>query len=211
MATEEPDEQEQRDREIHINELKRQADAISGGQMISGEMEDAPPEVVEQFWERVVDWETAPQTTHMAQLAKMGIDLPAPETMDDATLSAKLWEMLTALGKINVLVEFTDHLSDRELYTYLWSEGLRLETPDLPFDEASHWHIDLVSSGSEEDTEAWLKYYADEETRRDWAKDWPDYVLPEHEDLPYDRDAHMPWLEPDDGQPLGDPPDEASQ
>jgi len=130
--------------------------------------------------------------------------------MDDATLSAKLWEMLARLGDLHVLIESTDHLSDRELYTYLWSDALRQETPDLPFDEASHWHIDLVSSGSEEDTHAWLKYYADEETRRRWLRDFPDDVIPAHEDPPFDRDRHMPWLEGDD-EPLGDEPRDAGQ
>jgi hypothetical protein len=210
MVPDDADDQERRDREIHINELKRRAEAASGGQMSSSEAEDAPPEVIEQFWEQVVDWETAPQTTHMAQLAKMGIDLPAPEDLDDATLSAKLWELLTRLGEMHVLIESTDHLSDRELYSHLWSESLREEVPDLPFDEASHWHIDLVSSGSEEDIHAWLKYYADDETRRQWKQDWPEDVVPEHEDPPFDRDRHMPWLEGDD-EPLGDEPREAGQ
>jgi len=56
----------------------------------------------------------------------------------------------------------------------------------------SAWHIDLIGSGSDEDTYLWMKYYAAEETRRQWMADWPDYEMPEHEDPTYDRDRHMP-------------------
>lgn len=82
-------------------------------------------------------------------------------------------------------------MSDRELYTRLWNDTLRHEVPQ----EAETFgaeHVDLVSTGSDEDVHAWLKYYADEETRRDWAERYPDYALPAHEELPYDRDRHMP-------------------
>ncbi len=48
------------------------------------------------------------------------------------------------------------------------------------------------SSGSERDIHAWLKYYADEETRQRWAEDFPNDVVPPHEDPPYDRDRHLP-------------------
>ena len=53
-------------------------------------------------------------------------------------------------------------------------------------------HIDLVGSGSEEDIANYLRYYADESTRRDWAREFPDLVLPPHEQPPYDRDRRLP-------------------
>jgi hypothetical protein len=62
----------------------------------------------------------------------------------------------------------------------------------MVLDEYSAWRIDLIGSGSEEDIYLWMKYYADEETRRQWKSDFPDYEMPEHEDPPYDRDRHLP-------------------
>lgn len=62
----------------------------------------------------------------------------------------------------------------------------------MPPEAGYNCTYDLVSSGSDEDTQAWLKYYADEDTRRQWAKDFPDDILPPHEDPPYDRDRHLP-------------------
>jgi hypothetical protein len=86
----------------------------------------------------------------------------------------------------------TDHLSDRELYEELRHNVLREEGPAMPVNEDSAWHIDLVGSGSEEDSEFYLRYYADEETRQRWAKDWPDDAMPAYETPPYDRDRHLP-------------------
>jgi hypothetical protein len=40
-----------------------------------------------------------------------------------------------------------------------------------------------------------LKYYADEDARRDWLKDFPDYDIPVHENPPYDRDRDLPQAE----------------
>jgi hypothetical protein len=57
-----------------------------------------------------------------------------------------------------------------------------------------------VTSGSEEDVKAWLTYYADDDTRRKWVEDFPEYVLPARQECLYDRDRHLPqpYDEPDD-------------
>ena len=135
---------------------------------------------------------SAPWTTNFQQLEEAGIELPDPETMNDEKLTAKLWEVIEALARMRVFLESTNHLSDRELYTELWKDVLREETKAMVYDEYSAWHIDLIGSGSDEHTDLWMKYYADEKTRRQWMKDWPDYEMPEHEDPPYDRDRHLP-------------------
>ena len=52
--------------------------------------------------------------------------------------------------------------------------------------------IDIAGSGSEEDNQIYFKYYADEDYRNQWKQDWPDDVIPDHEDPPFDRDAKLP-------------------
>ncbi len=52
--------------------------------------------------------------------------------------------------------------------------------------------IDFLSSGSDEDNELYLKYYADDDYRRRWRDDWPNDVIPPHVDPPYDRDGNLP-------------------
>ncbi len=180
------------DRRKRIDELKRQADELAGGEMVSWKSDDLSPEIEEDFLQSVIAYESAPLTTHYQQLEDAGVELPDPATMDDEKLTAKLWEVIEALARMRVFLESTNHLSDRELYTLLWSEELREEIPAMVFDEYSAWHIDVIGSGSEEDTYIWMKYYADERRRRQWMKDFPDYEMPDHEDPSFDRDRHLP-------------------
>jgi len=185
--------EDETEREKRIAELKRQAEELAGGKMVTGEMQDTPPEVEEGFWQYVVNYEKAPWTTKFKQLEQAGIELPAPETLDDGQLTKKLWEVIRALALLRVFLEDTDHLSDRELYTELWTDMLREEVKAIPPDPDGAWHLSPLGGCSEEDIQLQMKYYADEEWRQQWQKDSPDFVMPEHEDPPYDRDRLLPY------------------
>ena len=189
--------EDETERAKKIAELKRQAEELAGGKMVEGELEECPPEVTEQFWEQVVAYEKAPWTTHFKQLEESGMQLPAPETLDDEQLSNKLGELIQRLALLRVFLEETDHLSDRELYTLLWSDMLREETKAVTLDEDSACHMSPLGGCSEEDIQLYLKYYADEQWRCDWQKQYPEETLPDHEDPPYDRDRFLP--QPDYG------------
>ena len=69
---------------------------------------------------------------------------------------------------------------------------LREKTKQLPLDDFSAWHLDLLGSGSGEDTHLYLKHYAEEDERRRWRGDFPSDEMPGHEDPPYNRDRHLP-------------------
>jgi len=183
---------EDAERQDHILDLQRQAKESAGDDLSSFESEQMSTELQVQCWERVVTFEEAEWVTSFDQLVQSGIELPAPEELNDSQLSAKLWEVIRGLAMLRTFLYSTNHLSDRELYEELWHELLREETPDLPVNDDSAWHIDLVGNGSEQDNELYLRYYAGEEDRRRWAKDWPNDAMPEHEALPYDRDRHLP-------------------
>jgi hypothetical protein len=193
--------EDETERAKRIAELKRQAEELTGGEMVVGEMEETSPEVAEQFWEQVVAYEKAPWTTTFKQLEESGMQLPAPETLDDEQLTRKLGELIQRLALLRVFLDETDHLSDRELYTLLWSDMLREETKAVTLDEDSACHMSPLGGCSEEDTQLYLKYYADEEWRCDWQKQYPEETLPDHEDPPYDRDRFLP--QPDYGSGSG--------
>ena len=180
------------DQQIRINELRESAREAAGGEMTEWESDDCPPEMAEQFWRNVLAYESAGETCHFKQLEEAGVTLPAPEELDDAAVSDKLWEMIRGLAHLNVFLSQTDHLSDRELYEHLWHDSLREVTADLPPNSGWRCHLDLLGSGSEEDNELYLKYYADEEWRERWHKDWPNDPIPPHVDPPYDRDSKLP-------------------
>jgi hypothetical protein len=186
------------DCEEECKDEARADEFVSEGEEVGAEgefvwvSEECPPEAAAQFWLSVAAYEQAPWTTHFQELVDAGGDLPAPDSMDDRQLAAKLSEVIEALAGTRVFLSQTDHLSDRELYTLLWGDTLREPVKNMPLDESSAWHIDLLSGGGEEDTRLYMKYYADEETRRRWLADFPDDEMPPHEEPPYNRDRHLP-------------------
>jgi hypothetical protein len=202
------DDREKGTPEERIEDLKRRAEELSGGQMRVGTLDDYPSEVPEEveegFWKYVVDYEEAPWTTHFQQLENAGVSLPAPDSLKDEELTAKLWEIIQKLALLRVFISQTDHLSDRELYTHLWTDSLREETKAIVMGAGSACHIEMLGSYSGEDMQLFLKYYADKDWRRQWHKDWPKDRIPPHEDPPYDRDRLLP--KPDYGpEPDGEP------
>jgi hypothetical protein len=184
------------DRKKRIEDLKRQAEQLCSGRMTTAKLDDCSSETEEAFWKYVVDYENAPWTTNFQQLENAGVSLPPPDSLDDEELTAKLWEVIRKLPLFSVFIEDTDHLSDRELYTRLWTDFLREETKAFPLLAGSACHIQMLGSGSEEDNLLYLTYYADDAWRRRWQKQFPSDLIPRHEDPPYDRDRLLPKPDP---------------
>ncbi len=157
-----------------IEVLKQRANALANGQMMAHTSEDCPAEVEEQFWERVVAFESAPEVEvePLQVLLEAGLTVPPPEALADAALTSKLWEV-------------------SELYVRLWRDVLR-DPMELTNDDGVAWHVDMAGGGTEEDTLVYLKYYADDDARRRWAQEWPDELVPLAENPPFDRDRHLP-------------------
>ena len=180
------------DRQEPIRDLQRRAEEFVAGELSIFASEEMSRDLREEFRERVVAFEKLEWITSFELLVQGGMELPAPDELDDSQLTAKLWEVILGLAMLRMFLYNTNHLSDRELYEELWYEVLREGNPDMPINENSACHIDLVGSGSEEDIELYLRYYADAEDRHHWAKDWPNDVMPEHKTPPYDRDRQLP-------------------
>ncbi len=171
-----------------IERLRQRVREIAGGDAPMWESDTQSDDATEQFLRQVIAFESGPETTLFAELTAVGVELPDPALLTEGELTSKLWETLEALGRMRVFISDTDHLSDRELYALLWHDELRQEMPMLDDDPASAWHIQLLSSGSEENTRLYLRFFADEDYRTHWMKEFPDYDMPAHEDPPYDRD-----------------------
>ena len=122
---------------------------------------------------------------------------PRPEVVRDEDLNHVLWEVIRKLFQRRIVLDFTDHLSDRELYCLIFRDILpaREKKIDSP---ASYLHWDCTGLGS--DPEVWLRYYATEEDRQDWAESYLQ-PLPPAVPLPYPRQLPSePNPEEADGQ-----------
>lgn len=151
-----------------------------------------PPELAEQFLRHVMEFEDAPSTTHFRQLQDAGVDLPPPGELGDEQLTSTLRKMISVLARLEVYLANTDHLSDRELYTSLWAEGLHQEIAVTDHAPRLPCTLDMLASGSARDIYLHLKHYADEDYRRSWAEQFPEDDIPAHEDPPFDRDRTLP-------------------
>jgi hypothetical protein len=185
-------EQEELVRRRHIEEMTEEVKRLAGhpdSLFLSPELD---PKIQEKFLEQILAFEEAEEVPLFETLEKSGISMPPTKSMDDTQLTAKLWEVIRSMADLGHYLYSTDHLSDRQLYEHLWTDTLREPTAVLPSDSNYSCHIDLLGGWSEEDTQIYLKYYADKEAREDWARRWPEDELPTHEDPPYDRDRHLP-------------------
>jgi len=159
---------------------------------------DCSKEVQEQFQKNIDAFEQAKWSQPFQVLVESGISLPPPGELADTELNPKLWEVINALALMGAYLEHTDHLNDRELYTLLWDDVLLEEMVFQSGDMNMACHIDLIGSGSEEDNDIYLKYYAGEDERTLWVKEFPDEPVPSRERPPCDRDRHLPKPDPEE-------------
>jgi hypothetical protein len=177
------------DQEQRIAKLRDQIEKLGG---TCGSVENMPADMEEEFLKQVLEYETTQSTTLLQLLQNSGVEVPSPEVLDGNDVTIKLWEVIERMSSLGAYLCHTNHLSDAELYSYLYNDGLREEAVLFPENPGYAYVIDLTGSGSDEDNEIYFKYYANEEYRRKWSQDWPNDPMPAHEDPPFDRDARLP-------------------
>jgi hypothetical protein len=180
---------EEPNQEQRIAKLREEIRKLGGSAM---SLEDLPADVEEEFLRHVLEYETAEPISLFRMLENSGLELPSPESLAHVDVTTKLTETIERMASLGAYLLHTNHLSDLDLYEYLYNDGLREEAVLFPENPGYAYMIDLTGSGSEEDNHVYLKYYADEQQRQQWALDWPDDTMPEHEDPPFDRDRHLP-------------------
>jgi len=183
------DQLEDPNQEQRIAKLRQELTNL-GGTEIS--LESMPADMEEEFLRHVLEYERAEPTTLFALLQNAGVQIPASNELDDNNLTTKLHEIIQKLASLGAYLQHTNHLSDRELYDYLYNDGLREENVFFPENPSYAYTIDLTGSGSDEDNLIYLKYYADEPHRKQWAFDWPGDPMPDHEEPPFNRDHSLP-------------------
>jgi hypothetical protein len=179
------------DQEIRINQLRLRIEDVAGGEFTSIGDPNVAPELEESFLEHVLEMEEHGFMRPFDVLQKAGVALPAPDGLDAAAITDTLWKLIHACAKHGLFMYHTDHLSDRELYTYLWSDGLREEMMGFGMPGGGCF-LDVIGGGSDEQITQGLRFYDSDEDRARWAKDWPDFPIPPREKPPFDRDSKLP-------------------
>ena len=175
--------------EERIAKLRAELEKLGGN---TTTLQSMPADMEEEFLRHVLEYETAEPISLLRLLENSGVEVSAPETLDQNSLTAKLKDVIERMASLGAYLLHTNHLSDRGLYEYLYHDGLREEAVLFPENPSYAYIIDLTGSGSDDDNQIYLKYYADEEHRRQWAEDWPDDPLPPHAEPPFDRDRFLP-------------------
>jgi hypothetical protein len=152
-----------------------------------------PTAVENRFLESMLAWERAPLVP-IARWFEPPMALQPACTLDDDQLRERLWETIEKLYSQRVVLDFTDHLPDRELYALIRRDILpatvkRVDLPDNYFHwDCSTWDCGARESGTTdaEDATVWLIYYATDEEREQWSleegRDPPPRAVP-----PYPR------------------------
>jgi hypothetical protein len=138
-------------------------------------------------------FEECPHRTGREILRRLGFEPLSPAQIDDFQIRGRLWELIYALAARRFYLNDTNHLTDRELYTWLHDDWLNHETCDIP--PEAEWNCRISpneATGDPKDEEIWLRFYADEEMRQKWTTDFPETEIPPHEDPPFDRDRWLP-------------------
>jgi hypothetical protein len=139
-------------------------------------------ELLEDFFDGKI------QMTAYRELEKRGCAPPMAEDLTDDDVKRELTNLIWNLADLGVYVESIDHLDDRAAYVDLLSF---CDEPNMFFPDNKSFahHYSPIGAGTDEDMELYLRYYADDETRESWRKEWGD-PLPPSELPPYPR----PWI-----------------
>src|SRR5215212_9364405 len=101
-----PDDLERIDSEIRVNERMHRL-AEEAGEPLDGTHSPS----AESFWRYVASFEVGRVSCYFDELLRAGVELPPPEDLDDAAVTATLWELFEALARMRVFFSSTDHLS----------------------------------------------------------------------------------------------------
>lgn len=135
-----------------------------------------------EFLSSLLAWEKAP-ILPISQWFDPELVIPDHQTLSDKELHQQLHQIIGRLYEKNIVLYHTGHLSDRQLYCLIIRNILPAEEKKivLPGKFLKWQCLDVV-----EDEESWLRFYATEEERQQWAFE-TGLRLPPRESLPFPR------------------------
>ncbi|HWB00097.1 MAG TPA: hypothetical protein VG713_16500 [Pirellulales bacterium] len=164
-------------------ELRDELEPFFDESITALDVQRIPTPVENEFLASMLAWERAP-ILPIAQWFEPPLCLPPPDSIDDRRVEALLWDAVQKLFEKQIVLDFTDHLSDRQLYCLIYRDILPSREKKID-NRNNYLHWDCAGVG--EDAEIWLRYYASDEERSDWHEQFPDDPLPERLPLPHRR------------------------
>lgn len=140
-----------------------------------------------EFLASMLAWERAP-VLPIAEWFHPKLEIAHPEDFShdasgEAAIHQSLWDIIYRLFEKRIVLDFTDHLSDRELYCLIYRDILPSQEKKVDLtDSYLHWDCADVANNPE----VWLKYYATDDERENWSQE-VDENLPERETPPSPR------------------------
>jgi len=125
-----------------------------------------PIELENDFLASMLAWEKAP-VLPIRQWFEPELQLPSPETLTDEELNQQLHQAIGRLYEKNIVLEYTDHLSDRQLMYLILRDILPAQEKRLT-DTGSVLNWQCIDE--EIDEEIWLRFYATDRQRATWAE-----------------------------------------
>lgn len=117
----------------------------------------------------MLDWERAP-VLPIADWFTPPLAFPHPANLSDAELPEALKGVIEKLYEKQIVLDFTDHLSDRALYELIVLQILPTREKKVEHPECyRHWDCSY-SSEEESHADVWLTYYASDEDREIWQE-----------------------------------------
>jgi hypothetical protein len=146
-------------------------------------VQELPTPVENEFLASMLAWERAPVLA-ISKWFTPELALSHPDTLEGFALHEQLWDTIHKLFDKRIVLDFTDHLSDRELYTLIYRDILQSLEKKIE-SEGNYLHWDCANMG--DDPQIWLRYYASDADRENWADDFPG-PIPERQEPPYRRE-----------------------
>ena len=137
-----------------------------------------------EYLAAMLEWEMAP-VLPIYRWFEPELRPPHSSRLDDKDISRILGDLIARLFEKDIVLDFTDHLSDRELYQVICQDILPSREKKIDKRRgALLWDCSYI--GCITDPTAWLTYYASDEDRDDWEERYG-LPLPEKELPKYPR------------------------
>ena len=116
-------------------------------------VQELPTPVENEFLASMLAWERAP-VLPISKWFTPELVLPHPDTLEGFASAQQLWDTIQKLFEQRIVLDFTDHLSDRELYTLIYRDILPSLEKKIE-SEGNYLHWDCADMG--DDPQIWLR------------------------------------------------------